>query len=740
MRFLIVFFGVLIITSNCFAEIINVPDDFETMQAGIDASEDGDTVLVQPDRYVENIDFDGHNIVVGSLFLTNGDEEEFIEQTIIDGGGDDCVVAFEDRETRDAVLTGFTLVNGYRQYGGGIVCRGSEPTLTHLVIRDNDAETGGGGIFCRSGSNPLIQHVFIENNRAAWGGGVYSIGAGDFVMEDSEVLRNFARSAGGGVAIRGSDPILCRVNVFGNTAQNAGGAGFFISEGSNPALEDVTVSWNRTNLGSGGGFYIWDAEGTYRNLVVTQNTAYYWAGGFWISSSDLDLEHVVIAFNSDRYGAAGIKVDREARLGLRNVTVYGNITETRNGGGLWSGEAETILVNTIFWGNRPMQIYGEGVSAIYSDIQDGYDGEGNIDEDPLFVDPDDSDYHLTEDSPCIDAGDPDSEPDPDDTRADMGAFYFPQEIPAPDIQVLPDSIAFPLTAVGAREEVVLAIHNSGDDTLDVSSQAILDEVDPFFIINGEEAFQLMPQTTHETTISFEPMEEGEFDAVFRIECNDPDEEVVEIPIIGTAILMVPDIEVDTDSLYYGNNNLGVIAEMVVTIFSVGNAPLLISDQYIDPADGWFFISAGEGGFELEPDSTHETIIAFAPREYGEFEALYVIESDDPDEEIIEIPLVGYVLSVDSNESGLPVEFGTHSIYPNPFNSITRISYSLAKLGYVSLVILDLSGHEVVTLKDDFLTPGEYQLKFDSTALPSGIYMLKLKAGRQIDVKKLVCIR
>jgi hypothetical protein len=61
----------------CNATIINVPDDYATIQAGIDASEDGDTVLVQPGRYVENIDFNGHSIVLVNRELDEDDPEVF---------------------------------------------------------------------------------------------------------------------------------------------------------------------------------------------------------------------------------------------------------------------------------------------------------------------------------------------------------------------------------------------------------------------------------------------------------------------------------------------------------------------------------------------------------------------------------------------------------------------------------------------------------------------------------------
>ena len=77
--------------------VINVPDDEETIQAGIDEAEEGDTVLVQPGEYVENINFEGKAITVASLILTTGDRA-YIDSTIIDGNEEDCVVSFNNEE------------------------------------------------------------------------------------------------------------------------------------------------------------------------------------------------------------------------------------------------------------------------------------------------------------------------------------------------------------------------------------------------------------------------------------------------------------------------------------------------------------------------------------------------------------------------------------------------------------------------------------------------------------------
>ena len=80
--------------NNLFSSTINVPQDLTTIQTAIDNSNNGDTVLVSPGTYFENINFNGKNIVLGSSFLTTGDTS-YISQTIIDGSQQGCVVVFE---------------------------------------------------------------------------------------------------------------------------------------------------------------------------------------------------------------------------------------------------------------------------------------------------------------------------------------------------------------------------------------------------------------------------------------------------------------------------------------------------------------------------------------------------------------------------------------------------------------------------------------------------------------------
>jgi hypothetical protein len=126
------------------AAIINVPADQPTIQAAIDAAVNGDTVLVQPGIYVENINYNGKNITVASLFLISPDPA-YISQTIIDGDSITSVVCFRNGEDSTTVLNGFTLTKGrgWIEYGGG---------SPHLY---------GGGITCDYSSFPNIINTII---------------------------------------------------------------------------------------------------------------------------------------------------------------------------------------------------------------------------------------------------------------------------------------------------------------------------------------------------------------------------------------------------------------------------------------------------------------------------------------------------------------------------------------------------------------------------------------------------
>ena len=120
MKIFPVIFLLFFLSQVAHARIIHVPEGEKSIQAGINKAfylKTGyrDTVLVSPGRYRESINFNGKNIVVGSLYLVTGDTS-YISQTIIDGDSENVAVQFYLGEDTTAVLCGFTITNGY----GGI--------------------------------------------------------------------------------------------------------------------------------------------------------------------------------------------------------------------------------------------------------------------------------------------------------------------------------------------------------------------------------------------------------------------------------------------------------------------------------------------------------------------------------------------------------------------------------------------------------------------------------------------
>lgn len=230
------------------ATIIHVPQDQPIIQAGIDIAIDGDTVLVDTGTYVENIKFNGKNIVVGSLLLTTGDAS-YILQTVIDGDSNGTVVTFESGEDSSAMLIGFTVTNGYDTYGGGIKCRdNSNPILKNLVVIHNVAYWVGGGIYIGD-SNPILTKITVSDNTAvemALGGGIYLYNS-SATLTNISVSENYAHHNGAGIYCESSNPKLNQVIISQNYARSHAD-GLFCNN-SNPALMNVIIYGNGYGIG-----------------------------------------------------------------------------------------------------------------------------------------------------------------------------------------------------------------------------------------------------------------------------------------------------------------------------------------------------------------------------------------------------------------------------------------------------------------------------------------------------------
>ena len=300
--------------------------------------------------------------------------------------------------------------------GGAIYCKDCSPTIAKNELRFNYSHNSnyngcGGGVGTES-SDALILDNYIHDNQADSGAGVCCMEYGTPVVAGNVIVDNSAYYAGGGIYMGARSSPLIESNVIvGNSSGGWGGGGI--------------NSWTS--------YIYYGTFATVRNNLIAQNTAT--SGG-------------------DAQGGGGVYC-RYDRCILTNNTIADNQAPT--GGGIYAlnyAPQAPIVTNCVVWGNTAAtepQIYvypdtGSAISVTYSDVEGGWGGIGNINDDPRFADPNQADYHLLSLSQCIDRGDPAFVPQPGETdidgqvrvwdgdgdgqpRVDMGADEFGSHCP-----------------------------------------------------------------------------------------------------------------------------------------------------------------------------------------------------------------------------------------------------------------------------------------------------------------------
>lgn len=391
------------------ATVRNVPAAYITIQSALNACIAGDTVLVQPGTYIENITWPSVN---GIKLLSAGDSSN----TIIDAGGMGRVIAINVIGTvidTNTLIRGFRITNGLMLVshadGGGIYLSNASPRLENLDISENHIATPtwnwayGAGIHCYN-SNAIIRNTVVRNNSidsAAWG-------------------------FGAGIYLDQSSPQLHDVIISGNSTTSDSwcyGVGLHVTYNSSPVLTNVKVL----------------------NNVSKSGALWYYGAGVYVNQSSISMANVLIAQNAmgisgSFYYGGGIYLRDSSSAVLMNVTISEN-KKTDNtaitGSGIYADNSTLSVTNSICWNTNTGAEISSSTSAAsvnYSCIRNGFTGTSNISTSPLFVSA--SDFHLTQNSPCINAGtlagsplfdlDNNLRPLPALTNPDMGCYELNQ--------------------------------------------------------------------------------------------------------------------------------------------------------------------------------------------------------------------------------------------------------------------------------------------------------------------------
>lgn len=334
------------------AEIIHVPSDYSTIQWAINVASDGDEIIVSPGTYNEAIDFSGKTLILRSA--------QGPDVTVIDGENhNDPVVTCDSGEGPATRLEGFT-VSSHSQHRGLDI-----QSSSIQVINCKFTQNLGGGVQILNGHGSFDGCSFDDNEADL--GGAIRIDNGSATMRSCEFRDNHA-SGGGAVYLNDSSDAEITDSLFSeNTA--TGGAGVFTYDNCNLALTNCIFRDNSAVVGGG----LFPTMGSERlvNCSFLGNSGTLEGGGV-LAIGDITLVNCTITNNAD----TGLQFDSPATGSLENCIVWDEIT---------SFPKAMLTVD-------------------HSDILGGWPGVGNIDADPLFVQPGTGNLRLSFGSPCADAG------------------------------------------------------------------------------------------------------------------------------------------------------------------------------------------------------------------------------------------------------------------------------------------------------------------------------------------------
>ncbi len=305
--------------------------------------------------------------------------------------------------------------------GGGMLNYESHPLVSDCVFDANTGTEGAGMLNIRS--SPMVLDSMFSNNVGSYGSGMDNFdNCHPMVMNCSFVDNLGVPDAGGlgrvGVGMQnaiGSHPTVTNCLFMGNLAGLATGEGGGMRNiiDCNPLVTNCVFIGNVARDGAGMQ-NVNNCNPLVTNCTFTDNQGTFGGAVEILDFSNPVLTNCLMSNNSATSAGGGVAVARDCSPEISNCTIVCN-TAVSTGDGIWlsdafGGHSTVTVCNSIVYDNDAGQIVAEGGAVAfvsYSLVEGGFAGTGNIDSNPLFVDPgcNNGDYHLSPGSPCIDAGD-----------------------------------------------------------------------------------------------------------------------------------------------------------------------------------------------------------------------------------------------------------------------------------------------------------------------------------------------
>ena len=618
-------------------------DPYSTIQKGIDNTNDGDTVIVAVGTYIENINFNGKNIAI------IGEERS---TTIIDANQSGSAVTFDNGETSNCFLSGFTLTNGTGQIsgeganmGGGIYIN-APVRLHNLIIHEN-----------------IVPAVYFANN------------CGESILANCSIINN----DGYGIITRGSaKPVIQNCIVANN-----GSLGIEFDSNSG-TLINCTIVNNQADVHNTGGIKITNASSDYIDIL---NTIVYGNQGL----------QMLVNLSSNEYG---VNVHTSLfQNGLEGVI-------------LWDGN-----LGVLNW------------------------GEENMDSNPIFIDPHNNNYHLSDFSPAIGSGQSERapitdlennpRPNPAGTNPDMGAY---ESLLGEAEAVIYGDVTMNGTVSSFDASKILK-HVVGLDTLsylqnffgDVSQNNELSSLDASYILQYVVGLIDELPYTPDNVLS-----NGEF---IMEDMHASIGETIHIPI---KIINESNIHSFSGILHYNSEILSL--DTITTGNYFANS-ILISNEN-DGGEVYIALS----GFDPNHGSDELAKAIFTVlNEFNNHTTVTLTDLELNENDAIESEVSMYINSTLNIDQQLPTIYTLYQNYPNPFNPSTEIRYFLNKEESANIAIYDVIGNKIKLLVNERKSIGHHTVEWGATntageRVSAGMYFYSIEAGSFKQTKKMIYLK
>ncbi|MEA3287838.1 MAG: DUF1565 domain-containing protein [Candidatus Marinimicrobia bacterium] len=724
---------------------------FIHVQDAIDGANHGDTILVEPSTYYENINFNGKNVVLTSRYLFTEDET-YINNTILDGDHLGRVVTIINGESRTCQLIGFTIQNGFTPpnvggagvvYGGGIRIQYSSPSIVFCTIRHNFTSVlgSGGGISISYDSAPLLSGLSIHSNQAGnfSGGGIgiaLSANPEFDAVNKCSIYNNYAgynNDISVGMIFTGSLSIPLDTFTIDLPDQSSN----VWPDGLNLTMDhayfekvahDLYVSSTGDNQNSGlisedplktiqHALTIIESDSTIRRRIYIEEGVY--------SPSDDQFFPLNIRSNVDLIGAGQeltiLDGENERNLIRAWFDNHYRISNLTIKGCAGNGEPRAVRIS-------------ENIDAEYRNIRFTENNGGSILQGqvgfPEGFDP----LHPLNTSVLFDS-----------------------------LEFIDNTCRLNTTFGGcARTEIRNSIFRNTqavyDDIWELYLNYPFQILTTFHIENPVNIVSNVEVSLNENMQAWGPA----YGIALRVsnasvkvlnstfaDNHLPESMGAGITLTGGAELVIANsiIHGNTPNQFWLENaynmsqNTLVIKNCLIQgggsgVGQVGENNLYWLENNLDSAP-WFqggeenpyyltanspAIDAGTDFFVWEGD----TIINLSPDDYtGLAPDIGAYEYHEPD-------------AID--DASLPLRFKLFGNFPNPFNSSTRISFSIPETGEVELIVFNMRGQRVEHQSFESLPAGVHQINWEARGLPSGLYLYQIESRKMKVTGKALLVR